>query len=87
MAIETEALGQLYSVARREAELMAGSRSDLAQRATVYHHLFRHSRGNHVFPLLAAHGALWGKGYFAKVVAFPSRRFTVRVRTSLPTMC
>ena len=48
----------------REALRLAGGIHDLAQRATVYHHLYVHSGGNHVFPLLAAHGALWAKGYF-----------------------
>lgn len=50
---------------RTEGTRLAGSLSDLAQRATFYHHLFEHSHGNHVFPLIAAHGALWAKGYFA----------------------
>ncbi|MGE7414297.1 hypothetical protein [Methylobacterium tarhaniae] len=61
--------GQLdrdYTAARHEAEVMAGASRDLAQRAMVYHHLFRHSGGNHAFPLLAAHGALWAGGYFAR---------------------
>ena len=48
----------------REAERLAGGLRDLAQRATVYHHLFRASGGNHAFPLIAAHGALWAGGYF-----------------------
>jgi hypothetical protein len=30
----------------------------------VYRHLFIESNGNHVFPLIAAHGALWAAGYF-----------------------
>jgi hypothetical protein len=49
---------------RREATILAGGLGDLAQRASVYHHLFGHSGGNHCFPLLAAHGALWASGYF-----------------------
>lgn len=49
---------------RNEATLLAGGLTDLAQRASVYHHLFEHSGGNHGFPLLAAHGALWASGYF-----------------------
>jgi hypothetical protein len=53
-----------YEQLRDEAVLLAGGINDLAQRASVYHHLFEHSRGNHVFPLLAAHGALWAGGYF-----------------------
>jgi len=53
-----------YSALTREAERLAGGLRDLAQRATVYHHLYRASGGNHVFPLIAAHGALWAGGYF-----------------------
>ena len=55
-----------YAALRAEATLLAGGLSNLAQRAAVYHHLFQHSRGNHVFPLLAAHGALWARGYFQR---------------------
>jgi hypothetical protein len=58
-------LGVCYRELRDEAEQLAGRNGDLAQRATVYHHLYHHSRGNHVFPLIAAHGALWARGYFA----------------------
>jgi hypothetical protein len=53
-----------YSQLRAEATALAGGLTDLPQRASVYHHLYKHSNGNHVFPLLAAHGALWAKGYF-----------------------
>ena len=58
-------LAVCYQQLHDEAEQLAGRNCDLAQRATVYHHLYHHSRGNHVFPLIAAHGALWAKGYFA----------------------
>ncbi|MEN3238819.1 MULTISPECIES: hypothetical protein [Methylobacterium] len=58
-------LARDYAAARREAEILAGGTGDLAQRALAYHHLFRHSGGHHAFPLLAAHGALWARGYFA----------------------
>jgi hypothetical protein len=54
-----------YQEFRVEAERLAGRNRDLAQRATVYHHLYHHSCGNHLFPLIAAHGALWAGGYFA----------------------
>lgn len=43
---------------------LAGGLTDLSQRATVYHHIFRESGGNHIFPLIAAHGALWARGWF-----------------------
>lgn len=49
---------------RREATALAGNNGSLVQRASVYHHMFEHSGCNHTFPLLAAHGALWAKGYF-----------------------
>lgn len=57
-------LATAYLDLTREATRLAGGLTDLAQRATVYHHLFRASEGNHIFPLIAAHGALWAGGYF-----------------------
>ncbi len=51
---------------RNEAQTLAGDPNALSQRATVYWHIYRHSNGRHTFPLLAAHGALWGAGFFAK---------------------
>ena len=45
---------------------LAGGVDDLAQQALVYLHLFRTSGGNHTFPLLAAHGALWASGHFKR---------------------
>ena len=47
-----------------ESERLAGALPDLERRATVYHHLYRESGGNHAFPVIAAHGALWAGGYF-----------------------
>lgn len=57
-------LRSFHELTRRQGERLAGGLSDLAQRAAVYHHLFDASGGNHAFPLIAAHGALWAKGYF-----------------------
>ena len=57
---------------RAEATALAGRTGDLVQRASVYHHLFADSGGNHSFPLLAAHGALWASGYFRAGVRFGS---------------
>ncbi|UUY08293.1 hypothetical protein LRS11_21275 [Pseudomonas sp. J452] len=62
---EDSALARDYQLIHREATLLAGGLSDLAQRAAVYHHLYEDSGGRNVFPLIAAHGALWGAGYFA----------------------
>lgn len=53
-----------YAFLKSEAEKLAGGLNDLAQRATVYHHLFEDSGRNHIFPLIAAHGAMWARGYF-----------------------
>ena len=56
----TAAYEKLY----REATELAGRPGDFAQRAMVYRQIFRDSQGNHAFPLIAAHGALWGAGQF-----------------------
>ena len=60
----TESLQQLYERTANEATRLAGGLNDLAQRAATYHHLFEHSGRGHIFPLIAAHGALWARGYF-----------------------
>jgi hypothetical protein len=59
--LETE-----YQRIRATAYALAGGLTDLPQRASVYFHLYEDSGGRNVFPLIAAHGALWGAGYFAK---------------------
>lgn len=51
---------------RAEGELLVGSRDASAQRAAVYHHLYAHSLGNHVFPLLAAHLSIWTSLYLRR---------------------
>lgn len=56
---------QTLETLRSEAQTLAGDPNALSQRATVYWHIYRHSNGRHTFPLLAAHGALWGAGFFA----------------------
>lgn len=61
---QDEELRTAFHRIRREAEVLAGKTRDLSQRATTYHHLYQDSGGNHVFPLIAAHGALWARGYF-----------------------
>lgn len=54
-----------YDALHLEGTKLAGGLTDLSQRAAVYHHVFRDSGRNHVFPLIAAHGALWARDYFA----------------------
>ena len=62
--LSLDALRHHYQRLHHEATRLAGGLNDLAQRAAVYHHLYEHSGGNHAFPLIAAHGALWARGYF-----------------------
>lgn len=59
-----DTLGRMYASLTDDARRLVGGLPDLAQRATVYHHLYRASGGNHTFPLIAAHGALWAGSYF-----------------------
>ena len=59
-----EQLSSAYESLRAEAERLAGGLNDLAQRASVYYHLYEDSGRNHIFPLIAAHGAMWARGYF-----------------------
>lgn len=63
--MKTAELKVAYDAIHEEATTLAGGLTDLAQRAAVYHHVYRHSGGNHAFPLIAAHGALWAREYFA----------------------
>ncbi|MBC8353866.1 MAG: hypothetical protein H8E66_17845 [Planctomycetes bacterium] len=58
------ALRSYFDSLHTEAEKLAGGLTDLGQRATVYHHLYEHSERNLIFPLIAAHGAMWARGYF-----------------------
>lgn len=60
-----EQLQREYDDLHAQATRLAGGLTDLVQRATVYHHIFEASGRNHIFPLIAAHGALWARGYFA----------------------
>lgn len=53
-----------YAQIREEAECLAGAPSDIAQRVVFHHALFLDSGGNHAFPQVALHGALWAWGFF-----------------------
>ncbi|MBS0203456.1 MAG: hypothetical protein JSS49_11190 [Planctomycetes bacterium] len=61
----TEQLQREYDRLVQHGTVLAGGLTELAQRATVYHHLYEDSGRNHIFPLIAAHGALWARGYFS----------------------
>lgn len=49
---------------RAEAIQLAGEPGDIPQRVKMLHSIFLDSGGNHVFPEVALHGALWAYGYF-----------------------
>lgn len=68
MAAPTTTLDELrkaFEDLQADALRLAGRLNDLSQRATVYHHVFKESGGNHIFPLIAAHGALWARSWFS----------------------
>lgn len=55
-----------YEALRKKGFALAGGLRDLSRRACVYHHMYEDSGNRNVFPLIAAHGALWAAGYFKK---------------------
>lgn len=57
---------EAYEILRKKGFALAGGLRDLSQRACVYHHMYEDSGNRNVFPLIAAHGALWAAGYFKK---------------------
>ncbi len=59
-----DALQAEYANLQREAALLAGGLSDIPRRAMVLHHLYLDSGRNHIFSLIATHGALWAYRYF-----------------------
>lgn len=53
-----------YDRLHRESDRLAGALLDIPRRAVILQHMFLDSGGNHAFPLVAAHGALWAYSYF-----------------------
>ncbi len=53
-----------YEALRKKGFALAGGIGDLRQRACIYLHLYQDSGGRNVFPLIAAHGALWAGRFF-----------------------
>lgn len=66
MGLDYDYVSSEYNELRRIGYSLAGGLNDLSQRAAVYYHLYEDSEGRNIFPLMAAHGALWAKGYFQK---------------------
>jgi hypothetical protein len=60
-----------------------GDLSDIPRRVALLHGLFLDSGGNHTFPQIAAHGALWAHGFFevgGSLGRFIARRYFYNAR-------
>jgi hypothetical protein len=64
--VAPQALRERYEQHKARARALAGAPGDIAQRVVVHHQIYRDSAKNHVFPLVALHGALWGYGFFER---------------------
>jgi hypothetical protein len=62
---------------RAQAVHLAGGPGDMPQRVALLHAIFKDSEGNHAFPEVALHGALWAYGFYERRGAV-SRAITYR---------
>jgi hypothetical protein len=53
-----------YEAIQAVATQCAGEPGDILKRVLTHHELYLDSGGNHAFPLVALHGALWGAEFF-----------------------
>lgn len=53
-----------YSALKAHARAIAGKPGDILPRVRAHHAIWIDSKGNHSFPLIALHGALWGYDFF-----------------------
>jgi len=57
---------EAYAAIRAQAERLAGGPGDMPQRVAHLHSVFVDSGGNHAFPEVALHGALWAYGFYER---------------------
>lgn len=76
-ADSTRDLAAEYARIRREAVAVAGGPGDMPQRVALLHSIFVDSHGNHGFPEVALHGALWAYAFYERRGAV-SRMITYR---------
>ena len=57
-------LHNIYEQLKEEGEVLAGNLMDIRHRVAILTHIYIDSGMNHAFSQIAAHGALWGLGYF-----------------------
>ena len=55
-----------HEAIRTRAERLAGGPGDIPQRVALLHGIFVDSGGNHAFPEVALHGALWAYGFYER---------------------
>lgn len=55
-----------YERIREDAIRLAGGPGDMPQRVAILHSIFEDSGGNHTFPEVALHGALWAYGFYER---------------------
>lgn len=65
-ASASDRLAQDYQRIRAKATELAGAPGDIPARVRELEEIYLDSRGNHAFPIVAAHGAMWAQGYFAR---------------------
>jgi hypothetical protein len=59
-------LARAHAEIRAEATRLAGGPGDMPQRVALLHAIFADSGGNHAFPEVALHGALWAYGFYER---------------------
>ena len=57
---------EAYEFLKRQGHVLAGEPEEFGVRAGLYHRIYLDSGKRNVFALIAAHGTLWGAGYFKK---------------------
>lgn len=60
------ALAAAYRGVREGAHRLAGGPGDMPPRVALLHSIFVDSGGNHTFPEVALHGALWAYGFYER---------------------
>ena len=55
-----------YERIREDGVRLAGGPGDIPQRVAILHSIFVDSGGNHTFPEVALHGALWAYGFYER---------------------
>ncbi len=81
--LDAATLRSTYERTKAEMTERAGGLEDIPRRAALLHGLYLDSGGNHTFPQIAAHGALWALGFFevgGSLGRFIARRYFYNAR-------